>query len=148
MPREQTALLFHLATPGLSRRIARSFAKRLESEVAGGRAFTCLITDDPELRRLNREFRQKDYPTDVLSFPSAEPDGFLGEIAISFEQAKSQAAEYGHPVGKEIEILMLHGVLHLLGMDHESDRGQMKRAESSWRAALGLPGGLIERVRS
>ena len=59
----------------------------------------------------------------------------------------AQAADYGHPVGREIEILMLHGVLHLLGMDHETDRGQMARAERKWREAFGLPNGLIERVR-
>jgi probable rRNA maturation factor len=148
MPPEQTTLLFHSATPDLSRRLVRTFAKRLEREVTGGRAFTCLITGDPDLRRLNRDFRNKDYATDVLSFPSPGKNGFLGDIAISFEHAQRQAAEYGHPVSQEIEILMLHGVLHLLGMDHEKDRGQMARAESKWRAAMGLPGGLIERVQA
>src|SRR5271163_439660 len=123
MPLEQTTLLFHSATSGLSRKLARAFAKRLEVEVTGGRPFTCLITNDLELRRLNREFRHQDYATDVLSFPSGGSNGFLGEIAISFEQAQRQAVEYGHPVSQEIEILMLHGVLHLLGMDHEKDRG-------------------------
>ncbi len=148
MPAEQTTLLFHSATPGLSRRLARAFAKRLQAEVTGGRPFAGLITGDPELRRLNREFRKKDYATDVLSFPSRQSLGFLGDIAISFEHAQRQAGEYGHAVGAEIEILMLHGVLHLLGMDHEKDRGQMARAENKWRAALGLPRGLIGRVRS
>jgi len=148
MPAEQTTLLFHSATPGLSRGVSRAFAKRLESELTLGRPFTCLITSDSELRRLNRDFRRKDYATDVLSFPSKKTLGFLGDIAISFEHARRQAAEYGHAVGQEIEILMLHGVLHLLGMDHEKDRGQMARAENKWRAALGLPRGLIARVRS
>ncbi len=143
---EQTTLLFHSATPGLARRQARTFAIRLETEVTGGRPFTCLITSDSELRRLNRDFRKKDYATDVLSFPSRKALGFLGDIAISFEQAQRQAAEYGHAVATEIEILMLHGVLHLLGMDHEKDGGRMARAENKWRAALGLPRGLIERV--
>jgi probable rRNA maturation factor len=149
MPNEQTTLLFHSATPGLSRgfsrRQARAFAKRLESEVTRGRPFTCLIAGDAEVRRLNRDFRNDDRATDVLSFPSAQSLGFLGDVAISFERAKRQAAEYGHAVGLEIEILMLHGVLHLLGFDHEKDRGQMARAESQWRAALGLPAGLIKR---
>jgi len=72
----------------------------------------------------------------------------LGEIAISFERAKEQAGEFGHSVIQEIEILMLHGLLHLLGMDHEADRGQMSRSERKWRASLGLPAGLIERVRA
>jgi probable rRNA maturation factor len=148
MPAEQTTLLFHSATPGLKRRLVRAFAKRLESEVTGGRPFTCLITGDAELRRLNREFLKRDHATDVLSFPSKKTLGFVGDVAISFEHARRQAVEFGHPVGKEIEILMLHGVLHLLGMDHEKDRGQMVRAENKWRTAFGLPRGLIERVRS
>ena len=150
MPTRQTTLLFQVATPGLDRRYARAFAKKLESEVAGGRGFCCLITNDEELRRLNRQFRKKDYATDVLSFPAHEPaavmgDRVLGEIAISFQRARHQAAEHRHAVGREIELLMLHGVLHLLGMDHETDRGQMARAERKWRASLGLPAGLIER---
>ena len=149
MPADQTTLLFHSATPrSLRGELARAFARRLAAEVTGGRPFTCLITNDPELRRLNREFRKKDYATDVLSFPSRQTLGFLGDIAISFAHARRQAAEYGHAVGQEIEILMLHGVLHLLGMDHEKDRGQMARAENRWRAAFGLPRGLIGRVSS
>jgi probable rRNA maturation factor len=145
MPTRQTSLLFQVATPGLARREARAFAKRLELEVARGRSFCCLITNDEELRRLNRQFRKKDYATDVLSFPALENDDVLGEIAISFDQAKQQAAERHHRVGEEIAVLMLHGLLHLLGMDHETDRGQMARAERKWRSSLGLPAGLIER---
>ena len=145
MPTRRTDLLFHVATPGLARRGARDFAKRLEAEVANGRRFCCLITNDEELRRLNRQFRKKDYATDVLSFPALEADGALGDIVISFERAKQQAAEHRHAVGEEIEVLMLHGVLHLLGMDHETDRGQMARTERKWRARLRLPAGLIER---
>jgi probable rRNA maturation factor len=120
----------------------------LESKITGGRPFTCLITTDAELRRLNRDFLKKDYATDVLSFPSKRTLGFIGDIAISFEHARRQAAEYGHTVGTEIEILMLHGVLHLVGMDHEDDRGRMARAENKWRAAFGLPRGLIGRTRA
>jgi probable rRNA maturation factor len=148
MPPEQTTLLFHSATPGLSRRLARAFAKRLESELTGGRPFTCLITNDPEMWRLNRDFRKKDHATDVLSFPSPQTLGFIGDVAISFPHAQRQAAEYCHDVGEEIKILMLHGVLHLLGMDHENDGGRMARAENKWRTALGLPRGLIQRVRT
>jgi probable rRNA maturation factor len=148
MPFEQTTLLFHSATPGLSRRLSRTFAKRLESEVTLGRPFTCLITSDLELRRLNHEFRKQDCATDVLSFPSRQTLGFLGDVAISFQHARRQAAEYGHAVDQEIEILMLHGVLHLLGMDHEKDRGRMARAENKWRAAFGLPRSLLARVQA
>lgn len=125
----------------------RAFAAVLEREAASGRHFTCLLTHDSELQRLNRDFLKKDYPTDVLSFPSPGPDGFLGEIAISFERASAQAAEHGHPVEDEIRILMLHGVLHLLGMDHQKDRGRMARAEREYRSRWGLPEGVIERVR-
>lgn len=147
MPSEQTTLLFHSATPGLARRQVHQFAKRLQLEVTGGRPFTCLVTGEAELQRLNRDFRKQDHPTDVLSFPSAQTLGFLGDIAISFPHAVRHAARHRHQVGQEIEILMLHGVLHLLGMDHENDRGQMARAENKWRAAFGLPHGVIRRVQ-
>jgi len=140
-------LLFRIPTPGVARRQLRAFTKRLESLVSGGRSFCCLLTTDRELRRLNRDFLEKDYPTDVLSFPALPPNGFLGEIAISFPRARRQAAEYGHDVEQEVQLLILHGLLHLLGMDHETDRGRMARAEKKWRAALGLPRGPIERVR-
>jgi len=146
MPSQSAALVFQVPTPGISRRALNGFAERLASEVAGGRSFTCLLTKDRELRRLNREFRKQDHATDVLSFPAGAGSGTLGDIAISYQRAKSQAGEYGHPVQREIEILMLHGLLHLLGMDHEADRGRMARAESKWRAALGLPCGLIARA--
>lgn len=123
------------------------FAERLRQEVAGARSFRCLLTDDRELRRLNAQFLAKDYPTDVLSFPEPDGDGFLGEIAISTERAAEQARVYGHAPEDEIRILMLHGVLHLTGMDHESDHGRMARAEKNWRRKLCLPAGLIERTR-
>ena len=121
------------------------FAQRLRRELTKGRGFQCLITTDAELRRLNRDFRGKDYTTDVLSFP-AEVDGGLGDIAVSLPRARAQAAEHGHRTEQEICVLMLHGVLHLLGYDHETDEGRMARAEKRWRRSLGLPGGLIERV--
>jgi len=118
----------------------------LQWELTSDRAFCCVFTSDKELRRLNREFRNRDCTTDVLSFPSGDSDGYLGDIAISFTRAKHQAAEYGHCVSAEVEILMLHGVLHLLGMDHETDDGQMAREERKWREHWGLAIGLIERV--
>ena len=134
----------------------RRFARRLQRELCAGRSFDCLITTDTELQRLNRNFRGKDYATDVLSFPSvgqavrvrrAGSPQSLGDIAISHHRARSQARAFGHSSETEIRILMLHGVLHLLGMDHETDRGRMARAEKRWRARLGLPNGLIERAR-
>jgi probable rRNA maturation factor len=124
------------------------FAKKVCQEVSSGRGFTCLITGDPELRRLNATFLGKDEPTDVLSFPAhRHPDGWLGEIAISADRARAQARGYGHSTEDEIRILMLHGVLHLTGLDHNADRGRMRRVETRWRKALGLPAGLIERSR-
>lgn len=105
-----------------------------------------MIAGDRELRDLNRRFRGKDEPTDVLSFPSADPSS-LGDIAISYDRAKEQSRRFGLTVEAETRILMLHGVLHLTGMDHERDRGEMARAESRWRKKLELPSGLIERVR-
>ncbi len=114
--------------------------------MAGGRRFTCLITRDAELRRLNRQFLSRDYPTDVLSFPSPGPDGFLGEMAISADRAAEQAQALGHSLEEEIGVLMLHGLLHLLGMDHERDRGRMARTERRMRQQLELPTGLIERA--
>jgi probable rRNA maturation factor len=139
------------------------FARRLEREVAKGARFDCVVTGDAELRRLNAQFLGKDYPTDVLSFPSranagedagmasrrlTPPRRHLGDLAISAARARAQAREYGHTTEDELRILMLHGVLHLMGMDHESDSGQMERAERRWRRVLGLPNGLIERVKS
>ena len=118
--------------------------------VLRGRTFACLVTTDAELQRLNRTFCRKDYPTDVLSFPAAPdntlPQAYLGDLAVSWQRARAQAADFGHTVETEIQVLMLHGALHLAGMDHETDRGQMSRAETRWRRTLGLPAGLIERV--
>jgi len=113
--------------------------------VARGRGVVCLITDDRELRRLNRRFLGKNRATDVLSFPAADGVNGLGEIAISIERAGEQAAERGHSLADELRILMLHGVLHLAGFDHENDSGEMARTETRWRKRLGLPAGLIER---
>ena len=77
----------------------------------------------------------------MLSFPPED-------LAISFDRAAAQAAELGHSVEDELCILMLHGLLHLAGMDHETDGGAMKRTEARWRKRLGLPAGLIERVKA
>lgn len=139
-------LLFQHPTRQAKRTELRVYWRRLIAEVAGGRDAVCLITTDDELRRLNREFRGKDAPTDVLSFPARAGADELGEIAISWDRATEQAREIGHGVSDEVRVLMLHGVLHLLGMDHETDQGEMRRAESRWRKKLGLPQGLIERV--
>lgn len=141
-------VLFSSRSIPLDRAFLREFARQAAAEVAGGRTFTVLLTGDERLRRLNRDFRGQDQPTDVLSFPCPGPDGSLGDLAISVQRAAEQARTFGHTVEKEIAILILHGVLHLLGHDHEGDRGAMRRLETRWRRALGLPSGLIERTRA
>jgi probable rRNA maturation factor len=142
-----SSVLFQAIPRGLKRAEVRAFAATLRARVTGGRSFDVLITRDAELERLNREFLNRHYPADVLSFPSGSEADTLGEIAISWDRAVEQAERFGHSVEQEIAILMLHGALHLCGMDHESDRGHMRRMESKWRAELGLPSGLIERTR-
>jgi probable rRNA maturation factor len=144
---EGSTVTFRRAPADVRQRAIRNFARRLQAEVARGRPFDCLISGDAELRRLNRQFRGQDYPTDVLSFPAAFP-GSLGDLAISLARARSQARAFGHPPEDELRILMLHGLLHLLGYDHETDSGRMARAEKRWRARFKLPSGLIERVQS
>ena len=150
MPGAITSVLFARSVRGVDRAAVRAFHRRLREDVAGGRDFSCLIAGDRTLRRLNRDFLGHDYATDVLSFPSGEPAGgeaSLGDIAISAGRAREQAAEFGHGVEEEIRILMLHGVLHLLGYDHERDRGAMARVETRWRKQFDLPVSLIERAR-
>jgi len=140
-------VLFRRAPAGLERPALKEFARTLSDLIAEGREFHCLISDDRELRRLNRQFLGADYATDVLSFPLND-NGLLGELAISADRAAAQAREFGHSQLDEIRILMLHGVLHLVGMDHQTDRGAMARAETRWRKRLKLPVGLIGRMRS
>ncbi|MFN0166348.1 MAG: rRNA maturation RNase YbeY [Bryobacteraceae bacterium] len=143
-------IVYFRRAPRLPRAELESFARRLRDEAAGERGFDCLLTDDRELRRLNREFLGKDAPTDVLSFPESEEADrpFLGELAISCDRAREQAKQYGHSLDVELKILMLHGVLHLVGLNHVKDRGRMARAESRWRKHFQLPTGLIERTRT
>jgi probable rRNA maturation factor len=113
---------------------------------------TVLLATDAKIRDLNRRFRGKDEATDVLSFP-AKPlqntkpaERVAGDVAISLETARRQAAEQGHAQATEIKVLILHGLLHLAGYDHETDAGKMQRREHQLRARLGLPPGLIERA--
>jgi len=106
-----------------------------------------LLTTDDGIRGLNRRFRGKNKATDVLSFPVEDSGhGLAGDLAISVETAARQAAEQGHRLSVELRVLMLHGLLHLAGLDHETDDGAMARKERRLRARLGLPQGLIERV--
>jgi probable rRNA maturation factor len=110
-----------------------------------------LLTGDTQIRRWNREYRGKNKPTDVLSFPAVAFDGatpgpLAGDLAISVETAARQAEEHGHRLAEEVRILVLHGLLHLAGYDHETDNGEMARKELRLRAKLKLSIGLIERA--
>ena len=105
---------------------------------------TVAIVPDARVHALNRRYRRKDKPTDVLSFP-ADERGQLGDVVIALGVARRQASAAGHPLGTELRILALHGLLHLLGYDHEQDDGRMLRLERRLRRAGGLREGLIER---
>ena len=109
-------------------------------------AVTVLLTDDAHVRALNRRFRGKNRATDVLSFPADSLSGVAGDLAVSLETAARQATEHDHSLLVELRILMLHGILHLSGMDHECDGGEMVALESALRARFRLPAGLIERT--
>lgn len=111
---------------------------------------TVLLTSEAAIRSLNRRFRHKNKATDVLSFPADAttpgPEMIAGDLAISVPTASRQAAEQGHSLSTEIKVLILHGLLHLAGYDHEADAGEMARRERLLRARLRLPQGLIERA--
>jgi probable rRNA maturation factor len=125
----------------------RGLASWLEqtAPVAARGELSVALVSDRRMRSLNRQFRGKDVATDVLSFPSAD-NGFLGEIVIASGVTARQAREAGHPPATELKILALHGLLHLLGYDHEADEGRMAKAEARLRKKAGLPSGLIERA--
>jgi probable rRNA maturation factor len=117
----------------------RGFLVRLASRLAVSQGFSVILLSDRAMRRLNRRFAGKDYATDVLSFPTSEEERlgepYLGDIFISTETAKRQSVG---EFGTELEVLSLHGLLHLLGYDHETDRGQMYRFERRLRRDFGL----------
>ena len=130
---------------------ARTLARFLAAAQAAVRLrgqVTLLLTTDAAIRKLNRQFRGKNKATDVLSFPAegVGAEGMAGDLAISVTTALSQAAEQGHTLSTEIKVLILHGLLHLAGYDHEVDDGKMARRERLLRARLKLPLGLIERA--
>ena len=127
---------------GLARFLNRARAAvGLEGEV------DVLLCSDAEMKRLNKAYRGKNKATDVLSFPAAEEaEGIAGDLAISLETAARQALEHGHTLRDEVRVLLLHGLLHLAGEDHEADAGEMAARELALRRELKLPGGLIERA--
>jgi probable rRNA maturation factor len=134
---------------------ARAWMVRLRRSLGlGGRGLNVCLVDDDRIAELNRDFRGRHHATDVLSFPwqdcelsvpsehraqgvgAADFDRFLGDVVISVETARRNAAAEGHALGREINWLILHGLLHLLGMDHEKDNGEMTALEYHLRARL------------
>jgi probable rRNA maturation factor len=138
----------------LARRPLESFLRRVESELGLPEAgLTVCLVSDAEIARMNEKFRKKKGPTDVLSFPTlarrgpvrlrrglkmVKPGEYLGDIAISPATAQRYARKYGRKLSSELHVLILHGVLHLLGYDHETDRGEMDQVERKLRKRLGL----------
>jgi len=129
-------------------RALETFARHVAKAVRlGPNDFAVYLVGDRRIRMLNRRFRGKDRPTDVLSFPSAKEEGGwksqvadqtprLGEIVISVPAALRQAQEEGHSLREEIRLLVIHGVLHLMGYNHETDGGEMRRKEYALRRRL------------
>lgn len=135
-----------------SERMLAVFLRDARAAVCLRGEVSVLLTTDAKIRRLNRQFRGKDKPTDVLSFPAdalvQKNEKLAGDLAVSIPTALRQAREHGHTLAIEIKVLILHGLLHLAGFDHERDNGQMARRERLLRGRLGLPQGLIERAKA
>ena len=127
----------HPSARGLGRWLAKIAPRSARGVVA------IAILPDRHVKELNRRYRRKNSATDVLSFPGTGE--YLGDIAISRGIAQKQAKMLGHSLSIELRVLALHGLLHLLGYDHESDNGRMARAEARLRRKAGLPRGLIAR---
>ena len=143
----------------VARRPLELFLARVRQELGIGQAdVTICFVSDAEIARMNQSFRKKKGPTDVLSFPAVDrrapvllprgrkpgnprrskPKAFLGDVAISPATARRNAKKFGRTLPSELQILILHGVLHLLGYDHETDRGEMERVEARLRRRLRL----------
>jgi len=138
---------------GVSQKALERFVLRARKAAGIRGRVNVLVTSSPAVRALNREFRKKDRATDVLSFPSMpngsafkSSDSIVGEIAISADIALQNAFSLGLSPAQELKTLMLHGILHLAGFDHERDNGEMARKEEKLRRLLRLPAGLIERT--
>jgi probable rRNA maturation factor len=130
-----------------SARALSLFATRAQHALGLPGEVNIYVTSSREMQDLNRRYRRKNKPTDVLSFPSRAP-GVAGDIAISLEIAAANAADIGHSLATEVKVLILHGLLHLAGYDHETDSGEMLARETAMRQELKLPVGLIERTHA
>jgi probable rRNA maturation factor len=143
----QPNVILERRVEGLEESRLRDFVASACRAVGLRGAVTVLVTGDREMRELNRRFRGKAHSTDVLSFPAlVRTHNFSGDIAVALDTAARNARRYGHSVSKEVRILVLHGILHLAGYDHERDKGEMARKESDLRRRFRLGPGLIERA--
>lgn len=140
-------IILKKSVAGLNDNSLRRFLKRAAAAAGVRGQINVLVTGNRELQSLNRRFLAKDQPTDVLSFPadSSRVNGLAGDIAISAEMAAANGDRWGHSAAQEVKVLVLHGILHLAGYDHERDHGAMGRKEARLRRALKLPVGLVER---
>jgi probable rRNA maturation factor len=141
-------VIFQKPVAGLTEFALTRFLARTRRAAGLRDAVNVLITSNAKMKFLNRRFRGQDEPTDVLTFPAASDarKGFAGDIAVSAEIATQNARALGHPPAAEVKILILHGILHLRGYDHDRDHGHMARREQKLRGELNLPVGLIERA--
>lgn len=146
--------------------IHESFTKKIDSETVErvtritlehesvpweNNSLTLVITDDQQIKALNQQYRGVDSPTDVLSFPANYPDpdsatNYLGDVLISYPRTEDQAVEAGHLVDQELQLLLVHGVLHLLGYDHTKpgERKRMWTAQAEILDLLGIPRDLFQ----
>jgi probable rRNA maturation factor len=131
------------------------FAERAMQAAGVAGKVSVLLTNDERIRDLNRQFRKKNAPTDVLSFPAINWDDVAakgrsnksaGDLAISLDTAARQAEAFGHSLDTEVKVLILHGALHLAGYNHEQDNGEMAKIEGRLRQEFDLPSGLIQRT--
>ena len=119
---------------GLKTSLGRSARRLLAGLELGGAELSVLLVSDAEMQRLNRDWRGKDRPTDVLAFAQGEgdggaPDGLLGDVVISVDTARRQAGDAGSSLGAEADRLLIHGLLHLLGYDHERSAAEARRMQ-------------------
>lgn len=126
--------------------ICLSWFEGIQESLAKGKMLELLIVDDDTMQELNKEHRKLDKPTDVLSFPIKESKtSFIGSVIISADTAKRVADEMGHLFEDELKILFIHGLLHIIGFDHEMDNGQMRQKEEEIALKLGLGKTLLGR---
>jgi probable rRNA maturation factor len=146
---ERSSLItIHKSVDGVSEQGLVRFVQQARRAFGLKGHVSVLLTSNREMQQLNRCFRGKNKPTDVISFPAAEvvSHKLAGDLAISVDIARENAKHFGHSTEEEVRVLILHGLLHLAGYDHESDNGEMATKEQQLRARLKLPANLIART--